>query len=144
MSFANNLYSEVHYKWILTYVVNPQVWIQPLTLDHMYKQYTYTICLRLKLSFGTSSVHLSGWPSGLRRQTQGSNLAHTEWVWDFWSTYVGVGSNPTSDRETFFFFLSHAILEHLFISPLNFFPMYIAYKKGFVCSKIILSHDGDY
>lgn len=31
----------------------------------------------------------SGWPSGLRRQTQE--------LWEFWYTYVCVGSNPTPD-----------------------------------------------
>ena len=42
---------------------------------------------------------LSGWPSGLRRQTQGKTFSANlvaEWV--FWSTNVGVGSNPTSDN----------------------------------------------
>ena len=31
----------------------------------------------LKVVFDDLPVYLSGWPSGLRRQTQGSNLAHT-------------------------------------------------------------------
>ena len=42
---------------------------------------------------------MSGWPSGLRRQTQGKTFSANlvaEWV--FWSTNVGVGSNPTSDK----------------------------------------------
>ena len=38
---------------------------------------------------------LSGWPSGLRRQTQGSTPSWA--VRDFWSPDGGVGSNPTSD-----------------------------------------------
>ena len=38
---------------------------------------------------------MSGWPSGLRRQTQEKPLSSNG---AFWSTYVGVGSNPTSDR----------------------------------------------
>ena len=41
------------------------------------------------------AVYVSGWPSGLRRQTQGS-LA-SDWSRVFWSSYEGVGSNPTSD-----------------------------------------------
>ena len=42
----------------------------------------------------------SGWPSGLRRQTQGPiPCPYNMWygLWEFWSTNVGVGSNPTSD-----------------------------------------------
>ena len=38
----------------------------------------------------------SGWPSGLRRQTQ--EWKSLSWVGVFWSTNVGVGSNPTSDK----------------------------------------------
>ena len=49
---------------------------------------------------GLCRLHLSGWPSGLRRQTQGETFR-----WNrgraFWSTYVGVGSNPTSDKFLF-------------------------------------------
>ena len=36
---------------------------------------------------------MSGWPSGLRRQTQ----APASQARDFWSPTGGVGSNPTSD-----------------------------------------------
>ena len=43
-----------------------------------------------------SSHVLSGWPSGLRRQTQELFL-HIVWV--FWSPNGGVGSNPTSDNQ---------------------------------------------
>ena len=39
---------------------------------------------------------MSGWPSGLRRQTQAWK-ASLRGV--FWSTNVGVGSNPTSDKD---------------------------------------------
>ena len=48
----------------------------------------------------SDSSQLSGWPSGLRRQTQGSNLAPLigGGEWEFWSSYEGVGSNPTSDK----------------------------------------------
>ena len=38
---------------------------------------------------------MSGWPSGLRRQTQEWNSSFTG---VFWSTYVGGGSNPPSDK----------------------------------------------
>ena len=44
---------------------------------------------------------MSGWPSGLRRQTQAKASSVAE-GWVFWSTVVGVGSNPTSDRIFFF------------------------------------------
>ena len=39
-------------------------------------------------------ICMSGWPSGLRRQTQGDKPSK---VRDFWSPNGGVGSNPTSD-----------------------------------------------
>ena len=42
-------------------------------------------------------VNVSGWPSGLRRQTQAS-ASH---LWGFWSPNGGVGSNPTSDKTQF-------------------------------------------
>ena len=42
-------------------------------------------------------VNVSGWPSGLRRQTQAS-ASH---LWGFWSPNGGVGSNPTSDTSSF-------------------------------------------
>ena len=38
----------------------------------------------------------SGWPSGLRRQTQGVFL-HPNDGREFWSSIEGVGSNPTPD-----------------------------------------------
>ena len=41
-------------------------------------------------------MFLSGWPSGLRRQTQEVKLFPNG---AFWSTNVGVGSNPTSDTS---------------------------------------------
>ena len=44
-------------------------------------------------------MSMSGWPSGLRRQTQG-NLPSLK-VWAFWSSSEGVGSNPTSDNPFF-------------------------------------------
>ena len=40
---------------------------------------------------------MSGWPSGLRRQTQGAVPSVPRGLRVFWSTDVGVGSNPTSD-----------------------------------------------
>ena len=42
-------------------------------------------------------MNMSGWPSGLRRQTQVS----TSPTWGFWSPLGGVGSNPTSDMVVF-------------------------------------------
>ena len=51
---------------------------------------------------------LSGWPSGLRRQTQGTlPCSHDRELYrDFWSSYEGVGSNPTSDSKFFYLSLS--------------------------------------
>ena len=43
---------------------------------------------------------MSGWPSGLRRQTQEVEL-FLVMRGVFWSTNVGVGSNPTSDKYFF-------------------------------------------
>ena len=43
-------------------------------------------------------VRMSGWPSGLRRQTQ--EIA-SSFYWAFCSTIVGVGLNPTSDKILF-------------------------------------------
>ena len=51
--------------------------------------------------FRRKRLCLSGWPSGLRRQTQGSSPSAVSADWAFWSTYVGVGSNPTSDTNFF-------------------------------------------
>ena len=46
---------------------------------------------------------MSGWPSGLRRQTQGKHLPCLIYrvCREFWSSYEGVGSNPTSDKIVF-------------------------------------------
>ena len=46
----------------------------------------------------------SGWPSGLRRQTQVDQLQWFLPLRAFWSTNVGVGSNPTPDTYFYFFF----------------------------------------
>ena len=69
-----------------------------------------------------SSVYqLSGWPSGLRRQTQEHHSCPHRGFEDFWSTYVGVGSNPTSD----IFFL----LFSLFFSFFFFYYPLLLFKK---------------
>ena len=52
---------------------------------------------------------MSGWPSGLRRQTQVKYLSY-ERIKEFWSSKEGVGSNPTSDKH---FLLS--ILDFVFL-----------------------------
>ncbi len=44
---------------------------------------------------------MSGWPSGLRRQTQASSLPGDPGCIEFWSSIEGVGSNPTSDSILF-------------------------------------------
>ena len=42
---------------------------------------------------------MSGWPSGLRRQTQVQTCHQVvSHCMDFWSSIEGVGSNPTSDK----------------------------------------------
>ena len=55
---------------------------------------------------------MSGWPSGLRRQTQDLE-SFRDGV--FWSTYVGVGSNPTSDNV----FLTDYLILLLVYKPLD-------------------------
>ena len=45
--------------------------------------------------------NMSGWPSGLRRQTQGIDPSL---IRAFWSSNEGVGSNPTSDKNFFILF----------------------------------------
>ena len=66
---------------------------------------------------------VSGWPSCLRRQTQGIPFSLGE-GWVFWSTNVGVGSNPTSDRFFFFFYNYCSNLQGFFfffcILPLHY------------------------
>ena len=49
---------------------------------------TDTLCCQIKGHI------VSGWPSGLRRQTQGLIPSSGR---DFWSPKGGVGSNPTPD-----------------------------------------------
>ena len=44
---------------------------------------------------------MSGWPSGLRRQTQANSLSGDPDKIVFWSSIEGVGSNPTSDKKFF-------------------------------------------
>lgn len=67
----------------------------------------------------TRNFVMSGWPSGLRRQTQGRNLPlQRDWV--FWSTYVGVGSNPTSDTNIFIVIFVVCFFFHPHLSKLIF------------------------
>ena len=54
----------------------------------------------------------SGWPSGLRRQTQGENPLPSKWYRVFWSPNGGVGSNPTPDKPAF---LSENVDTHFFV-----------------------------
>ena len=63
----------------------------------------YNSTIIFKYVLVSCNVYLSGWPSGLRRQTQDSYLQ----IRVFWSTNVGVGSNPTSDT---YFFLTLSLL----------------------------------
>ena len=46
-------------------------------------------------------------------------------VGDFWSTYVGVGSNPTSDRNFFFFFFFSSLAFSLSLTLLVVLLYYI-------------------
>ena len=65
-------------------------------------------------------MSLSGWPSGLRRQTQGlSYFPIEQWERAFWSPNGGVGSNPTPD--TAFFLISFFWFWLFYFSFLFFF-----------------------
>ena len=76
-------------------------------MEHWFTHGTYrhTVNLSNKVIL-ISPVGVSGWPSGLRRQTQES---HSSLNGVFWSTNVGVGSNSTSDKC----FLSLIVKYHL-------------------------------
>jgi hypothetical protein len=50
---------------------------------------------------------MSGWPSGLRRQTQAHSLPGVPGCIEFWSSIEGVGLNPTSDT---FLFLENTLI----------------------------------
>ena len=74
--------------------------------------FVFCFCFFLTLKteieqFSQDYLILSGWPSGLRRQTQGIlPCSHDRGLYrDFWSSYEGVGSNPTSDSKLFFLIL---------------------------------------
>ena len=54
---------------------------------------------------------VSGWPSGLRRQTQEMIFPVNSRCWVFWSPNEGVGSNPTSDNS--FFITEYKLFELL-------------------------------
>ena len=54
-------------------------------------------------SASLSILDMSGWPSGLRRQTQAQAYLDYKGI-AFWSSTEGVGSNPTSDKNFFQFF----------------------------------------
>jgi hypothetical protein len=48
---------------------------------------------------------MSGWPSGLRRQTQGYTLLPSRRLnRDYWSSYEGRGSNPLPDKSFYLFY----------------------------------------
>ena len=72
---------------------------------------------------------MSDWPSGLRRQTQGLQPSYEVVEWDFWSMYVGVGSNPTSDNFLYYINVKIVII---------YFTMYTHSNQ--IKSKIIYSH----
>ena len=74
----------------------------PTQSDKFQKLFFWDGALRQPLrvystTLSSSTVNVSGWPSGLRRQTQAS-ASH---LWGFWSPNGGVGSNPTSDTFSF-------------------------------------------
>ena len=66
-----------------------------LQKEHLWEVHFWNRSLRH--GFFTQFITMSGWPSGLRRQTQEHTLRFIKWA--FWSTNVGVGSNPTSDTN---------------------------------------------
>lgn len=78
--------------------------------------------------------HMSGWPSGLRRQTQGPALVYVRKSrWVFWSSIEGVGSNPTSDKlfvALFFsFFLLMMMIKYYCIIIFLFYNLYPPYQS---------------
>ena len=70
----------------------------------------------------------SGWPSGLRRQTQGSTLSLN--MRAFWSTIVGVGSNPTSDNKKFLLHKSAIIFVSIVLYDTDCFPFFPPLSPG--------------
>ncbi len=58
----------------------------------------FTLCMQIRLYLLKINIisMMSGWPSGLRRQTQGCSLLIDN-EGEFWSSSEGVGSNPISD-----------------------------------------------
>ena len=87
-------------------------------------------------------VFKSGWPSGLRRQTQVKYLSHDR-IKEFWFSKEGVGSNPTSDNCFFiivnWFCLSkikfvchyewYSDCKFAFLVPQYFYQHFFYYKK---------------
>ena len=73
--------------------------------------YTFTRTCYVLLA---TSNKISGWPSGLRPQTQVKQLVlHFKSIRAFWFTYVGVGSNPTPDKIFFIIALPEKCHLHL-------------------------------
>ena len=71
--------------------------------------------VKIDLTNGVKIVKLSGWPSGLRRQTQGQPspaIMQAGDAWEFWYRYLCVGSNPTSDKHFYFFPSANLSLLH--------------------------------
>ena len=81
-----------------------------------------------------SYYQLSGWPSGLRRQTQGSiflAVQHSQCGYRaFWSTNVGVGSNPTSDKLFFLIRLQNSCIS-ISLRPIKYaIPLLFGYPNA--------------
>ena len=71
-------------------------------------------------------ANVSGWPSGLRRQTQAS-ASH---LWGFWSPNGGVGSNPTSDTSSFCSYDIQNLDTQIFLGPDRYSTVRIPRSKN--------------
>ena len=79
--------------------------------------------LRHKEDFNTLSVHLSGWPSGLRRQTQGQTLlAYCEFETSGPRMWAWVRIPPLT-AILFFFFLIISLIMCNIIELANLFGL---------------------
>ena len=90
--------SESSHKWNLTLLTSNNTG-NTIMISGNPQNYAYTALQlwRDNIPISIPLISMSGWPSGLRRQTQ--ELKSLSFTGVFWSTNVGVGSNPTSDKR---------------------------------------------
>ena len=92
----------VNARILLPFCFSVSELITPTQSDKFQKLFFWNAAIRQPLrvyskTLSNARVNVSGWPSGLRRQTQ----AFASRLWGFWSPNGGVGSNPTSDTPSF-------------------------------------------